>query len=116
MRIFDANYWDDNYITNKIAERKRREKAAKSKKERILKIRNNNSTIKGMAKHYAEEMKKEPSALEKKMIELLDNHNIIYEFQKPLYIQEKDSMIKRFYIADFYTSQKFDHRNRWKIP
>lgn len=104
MEIFNANYWENytNYVAKKVAKAKLVEKRKVSKKEREKKLKDRNSTMKGMAKHYAKEMQNEPSALEKKMQEFLDSHGVVYEFQKPLHIKKKDSFIRKFYIADFY--------------
>lgn len=104
METFNANYWEDYnaYAAKKAAKAKRAEKKRISKKEREKKLKDRNTTMKGMAKHYAKEMKDGPSALEKRMQEFLDSHGIIYEFQKPLYIKKRNNFIRKFYIADFY--------------
>lgn len=104
MKRFDANSWEeyDSYSAKIYAETvHRKNKALKAKKDKEY-----NSTLKGIARHYTKEMKGSPSALEKKMQEFLDVHNVIYEFQKPLYIHKKGALIKRFYIVDFYIPSK----------
>ena len=108
MEVFNANYWEDYgvYISKKKAEAKRIEKRRLTKKEKQKKLKDRNSTMKGMAKHYAKEMKKEPSVLEKRMIQFLNECGIDYEFQKPLYIKNKNNPIRKFYIADFYIPSK----------
>lgn len=104
MKILDANSWEDysDYAAKKVAKAKRAEKKRITKKEKQKKLKDQNSTMKGMAKHYAKEMQNEPSALEKRMQEFLDSHGVVYQFQKPLYIKKKNSSIRKFYIADFY--------------
>lgn len=108
MTTFNANYWEDTatYVYKKTAKAKRSEKKRISKKEEEKKRKDRNSSLKGVAKHYANGMKEQPSALEQRMQEFLENQGIQYEFQKPLYIKNRDGSIQRFYIADFYIPTK----------
>ena len=103
MKTLDANSWEDycNYIAKKTARVKHLEKTRVTKKEKEKKLKDKNSTTKGIAKYYVNKIRKTPSVLEKRMQEFLDSYGIVYEFQKPLYIKEK-RIIKKFYIADFY--------------
>lgn len=108
MRTFDANYFEDYpvYTAKKRQERVRRENKIKKKKERKKLLQDYNSCARGIAKHYAEEMKTEPSELEKKMQKFLDDQNIQYNFQRVFYIKDKEGKIIKFYIADFYIPSK----------
>jgi very-short-patch-repair endonuclease len=108
MIIFNANHWEDydTYIAKKRAKSKHAEKKKLSKKEKNRKLEAHNSTIKEVARYYAQEMKQEPSALERRMQDFLDNRKVQYEFQKPLYIKKKNTRIRKFYIADFYIPDK----------
>ena len=108
MGVYNANYWESygDYTAKKAAEAKRVEKKNLTKKEAKKKMEERNSSIMGMAKHFANEMKTEPSPLEKKMQDFLDSHNVNYEFQKALFIQKKNGSIRKFYIADFYIPSK----------
>ena len=108
MKTFDANYWEDYtvYINNKKRQALQHEKKIKTKKELEKKLRDRDSTIKGIANHYAEEMRDNPSELEKKMIQFLDSHNIQYDFQRVFLIKNKQKHIHAFYIADFYIPSK----------
>jgi len=76
------------------------------KKENKAKIETWNKVVRGYAKAFVKDTIKEPSVLEKKMQEFLDNFGIQYEFQKPLYIKKDNGKIKKFYIADFYIPVK----------
>lgn len=108
MITFNANYWEDHniYIANKKRDAVRIEKKIKSKKESQKRLRDRDATIKGLSKHYSEEMRVNPSELEKRMIDFLNTHNIQYEFQKAFLIKNKNKNIDRFYIADFYIPSK----------
>ena len=108
MITFNANYWEDHniYIANKKRDAVRIEKKIKSKKESQNRLRDRDATIKGLSKHYSEEMRVNPSELEKRMIDFLNTHNIQYEFQKAFLIKNKNKNIDRFYIADFYIPSK----------
>ena len=61
-----------------------------------------NQNVRKNAEYHAKEMKKNPSWLEKQMIEFLTNHKIHFEFQKIFYIKSSGGFIKQYYIADFY--------------
>lgn len=65
-----------------------------------------NKNVRNNAEGHAYEMRKNPSFLEKKMLELLDSWKVRYEFQKIIYIRSKGGFIKQYYIADFYIPQK----------
>lgn len=108
MIIFNANHWEDyeSYVAKKKAASKRTEKKKLSKKEKNRKLEAHNSAIREVARHYVQEMKQEPSALERRMQDFLDSKRIQYEFQKPLYIKKKNTRIRKFYIADFYIPDK----------
>lgn len=66
----------------------------------------NNKRMQDSAELHAEEMRLQPSPLEKMMQEFLNNHNIKYEFQKIFYIAGRDRYITQYYIADFYIPSK----------
>lgn len=61
-----------------------------------------NQNVRRNAELHANEMKSNPSWLEKQMVEFLNNHNIKFEFQKIFYIRSSGGFIKQYYIADFY--------------
>lgn len=108
MKKFDANSWEDRevYIAKKKREENRKVTEVKGKKDREKKLKEHNFTIKGIANHYTEEMTAQPSELEKKMQQFLDNQDIVYDFQRIFYIKGKSGYIKKFYIADFYIPSK----------
>ena len=89
MRVLSANDWQDNY----------KPKSPETKKE-------NNDKMKESAEFYSGEMRKNPSMLEKMMMEFLDNNNIDYEFQRIFYIRDKAGFIRKYYIADFYVPRR----------
>lgn len=61
-----------------------------------------NKNVRKNAEYHVNEMKTNPSWLERQMIEFLTNHNIRFEFQKVFYIRSSGGFIKQYYIADFY--------------
>lgn len=61
-----------------------------------------NYGIQTYAKEFARNMQNNPSPLEEKMMDFLDEHGIDYVFQKIIYIVKDDGYIDRFFIADFY--------------
>lgn len=61
-----------------------------------------NKSVRKNAEFHANEMKSNPSWLEKQMIDFLTNHRIYFEFQKIFYIRSSGGFIKQYYIADFY--------------
>ena len=61
-----------------------------------------NESIVKSAEGNAKYKRKNPSELEKKMIELLDSQNIRYEFQKVIYIKSSGGFIKQYFIVDFF--------------
>lgn len=65
-------------------------------------VKEHNKEVMYKAIYRANEMKQYPSKLEERMIELLDEQHILYEFQKIFYIYADDGWIQRYYIADFY--------------
>lgn len=65
-----------------------------------------NKAVRNNAEGHAYNMRKNPSWLEKKMIELLDSWGIVYEFQKIFYMRSSGGFIKNYYIADFYIPKK----------
>ena len=65
-----------------------------------------NKNVRNNAEGHTFEMRKHPSYLEQKMIELLDSWKVQYEFQKIIYIRSKGGFIKQYYIADFYIPKK----------
>lgn len=108
MYIYNANYWEDYkvYASKKKAKCQPARKKRINKKAREERLKNISVAKKEIAQHYMDDMKDNPSALEKKMQEFLENQNIHYEFQKILYIRNKDRYIRKFYIADFYIPTK----------
>lgn len=65
-----------------------------------------NDRVRKNAEKHAESMRKEPSVLEKQMIEFLSNNSIKFTFQKIFYIKSSGGFIKQYYIADFYIPKK----------
>lgn len=61
----------------------------------------NSNTIKN-AEGKAKYNRKNPSELDRKMMDLLNSQNIRYEFQKVIYIKSSGGFIKQYYIVDFY--------------
>ena len=73
-----------------------------------LSYRNTKITNKRMmeiAEKYALKGRRNPSPLEKLMIEFLSSHGVKYEFQKP-YCIYKEGVIDQFFIVDFYIPSK----------
>ena len=64
-----------------------------------------NTKMKQVAEKYATKGRKNPSPLEKIMMEFLNNHHIKYEFQKPCCIYTKE-VITQFFVVDFYIPKK----------
>lgn len=58
------------------------------------------------AEGNAKYKRKHPSELEKKMMEMLDNQGIRYEFQKIIYVKSSGGFIKQYFIVDFYIPQR----------
>lgn len=71
----------------------------------IKRIKQTNSKMQEVAEKYAIKSRKNPSPLERAMMEFLNNHHIKYEFQKPCCIYTK-GVITQFFIVDFYIPQK----------
>lgn len=95
MQKYDANSWE--LYKGKQSLDKIREKRWKK-----IKRNNHNIFIEGLAKRNARAMRREPSELEKRMQDFLDNQHIYYEFQKPFHIKNDRGYIEKFYIADFF--------------
>ena len=66
----------------------------------------NNKKMKMSAENNAYDMRANPSYLEKKMMELLNDWKIKYDFQKIFYMRSKGGFIKNYYIADFYIPKR----------
>lgn len=66
------------------------------------KIYRHNRELIRSAEYRASEMRVWPSPLEERMKSFLDDHDIIYEFQKIFYIYADDGWIITYYIADFF--------------
>lgn len=68
-----------------------------------------NRSLNNLLKEKAEEFKRELiqkiTDSEKSFRSYLDRNSIRYEFQKIVYIRDKDGNIKKFYIPDFYLPQ-----------
>lgn len=90
MYILTANDWRDDY---------KPKSNPPTKKE-------HNNRMKESAEYYAGEMRKNPSVLEKMMMEFLDNNHVDYEFQRIFYIRDKAGFILKYYIADFYIPRR----------
>ena len=110
MQIYDANSWELYYCNRpryswdyKGREANKSRQYTKKQKERR---RAHNDYMILTAKKYVKELRENKSALEDKMIEFLDNQNVIYEFQKIFYIKDKNDYIITFYVADFYLPMK----------
>lgn len=81
---------------------RKRQNATKNKKKREqLKIKNN-STIRAVAKQYADKLVKNATSAEKQLYRILKSVGIDFKFQHPIYNKDKNGNIKQFYIADFY--------------
>ena len=110
MQTYNANYWEDysSYVEKKKREAASRKKCKKrqSKKEKEKKIQAHNEAMNTSSKQFSEEMKLEPSELEKRMQQFLDNLSIQYDFQRVFNIKKKSGAIKQYYIADFYVPSK----------
>lgn len=65
-------------------------------------IQKHNKELVDQAEYRAGQMQIWPSVLEERMKLFLDDHHIIYEFQKIFYIYASDGWITKYYIADFY--------------
>lgn len=65
-----------------------------------------NKNVRKNAELHANEMKQNPSWLERQMVEFLNNQKIKFEFQKIFYIRSSGGFIKQYYIADFYIPKK----------
>lgn len=92
MKVFSANDWADNYKPNKFINFESRKV--------------HNEKMQDSAEFHAESMRKNPSYLEKLMIEFLNSHSIQHEFQKIFYLYDKDKRIVQYFIADFYIPSK----------
>lgn len=68
--------------------------------------KSHNEYMRNYAEKFAKKLIKNPSWLEKQMMEFLKNHGIKYEFQKIFYIKDKAGVIKQFFIVDFYFPYK----------
>lgn len=108
MIKYDANYWEycnERAVKKRKKEESRRKKIAK-KKEKERRIIKHNSSVNNTAIGFANSMKENPSELEKRMKDFLDNKGIIYDFQKVFTITDKTGKIKQFFIVDFYIPSK----------
>lgn len=76
------------------------------KRGHTLPKKENNKKLQDSAEVNAWWMRKNPSFLERMMLQFLDNNNIQYEFQKIFYIAGKNNYITRYFIADFYIPSK----------
>ena len=65
-----------------------------------------NSNMIKNAEGNAKYNRKNPSELERKMMEFLDSHSIRYEFQKIIYIKSSGGFIKQYFIVDFFISSR----------
>lgn len=65
-----------------------------------------NREVASSAEFRAREMRYNPSPLEERMKNILENNLIMYESQKIFYIYANDGWIKKYYIADFYIPNK----------
>lgn len=113
MKVLDANDWE--YIEAKrkafIADKLHTKVVAKKhrcnvKKHKIDAITASNDYMKNAAEKNAKEMVKNPSELEKRMQEFLDDLHIPYDFQRIFYLKNKWGKIYQFFIADFYIWSK----------
>lgn len=103
--VRDANYWE----CSETSSRPRKSivsKATVSKKTKKKNIEAYNKVMRSYAVDNADDLRENPSELEKRMIDFLDYHSIIYDFQRIFYIKDKNGKVKRFYIADFYIPSK----------
>ena len=88
---YRTNFWENDWGNNRPR-----------KPIRKLKKEVNNERMQDSAEVNAWWMRRNPSFLEKMMMEFLDNNHIQYEFQKIFYIAGKNKYIEQYYIADFY--------------
>lgn len=82
----------------------RKKQLKKKEKERLL--RQHNSSMTGIAKRHAVDMRSNPSELEKKMLLFLDNRGVIYDFQRVFNIKDREGRITKFFIVDFFIPKK----------
>jgi len=54
------------------------------------------------AEGNAKANRKNPSELDKKMMDLLSGQGVHYEYQKPVYIKSSGGFIKQYFIVDFW--------------
>lgn len=111
MQVYNANYWEEtrDYLLKKESNKKNsilKKAKAKQEKQKKKQKQKHNRKMEKQSTCYAEEMRAEPSFLERRMQQFLDRFGIQYEFQKVLDIKRKDGYIKKFYIADFYIPSK----------
>jgi very-short-patch-repair endonuclease len=106
MRIYDANSWElyqghrpPTSYYGRGKEATQTNTRTKFQKERV---QAHNDYMKIAAEKNAKEMQQNPSELERKMQEFLDNQGIDYDFQRIFYIKDRNGYIKKYYIADFY--------------
>ena len=104
MEVINANHWEFCYPSAAHTVKTKKSKTKKKDKKKEVKL--HNSTIMGVAKSYAEDMRDCPSTLEERMIKFLEEHNIAFDFQRIFYIKNRSGWIRKFYIADFYIPAK----------
>lgn len=106
--IRNASYWEDYvaYVRKKKREAELKEKMAVKKKDKERLLKQHNSSISGISKKYSTDMQENPSELEKRMKDFLDNKGITYDFQRVFNIKDSKGVIKKFFIADFYIPSK----------
>ena len=104
MVTYNANYWEMYHQTPQKKQSSSRKK--EKKKISAAKVQQHNAEKVEVANCFAEEMKDSPSALEKRMQQLLDSWGVDYQFQKVFYIKKKNGKIRKFYIADFFIPSK----------
>ena len=64
-----------------------------------------NNLLQKKAEEFRKELIKKITNSEKKFRSYLDRNSIRYEFQKIVYIRDREGNIKKFYIPDFYLPQ-----------
>lgn len=61
-----------------------------------------NTCMKTRAKEYAKKLIDNATNAEKQLYNMLKNFGVKFKFQHPIYNKDKNGIINKFYIADFY--------------
>ena len=87
----------------------RRKKKLQRERERLIRKRwlaflkmEKNTSMKTRAKEYAKKLIDNATNAEKQLYNMLKNFGVKFKFQHPIYNKDKNGIINKFYIADFY--------------